>query len=407
MNKAIIKLKRKRDKPVRNQHPWIFSGAIDSITGDPQAGDIVTVTDNSGAILGSGYWNQLSQIQVRMLTFSDEKIDDNWWRNALQNAVNSRAHWNQRATQHPIGYRLIHAENDYLPGLVVDRYGDFLSLQALTYAIDQRKTFIAETLMELLPVSGVYERSDVDVRKKEGLSQTTGSLAGAMPPDFIEIIEGESEVKLLIDIKNGHKTGFYLDQADNRNRLFELLSQTPGTDQRTVLNLFSYTGGFSLHALQSEHIHAINVDSSMPALELAESTLEANTLPAGNTYENIQADVFEYTRDMVEQGKQYDIVILDPPKFAHNKNQIDKASRGYKDINLKAFQLIKRGGYLMTYSCSGAITQQLFQQIVFGALADSGRKAQIIQYLHASSDHPIALTFPEGEYLNGLLVRVF
>lgn len=407
MNKAIIKLKRKRDKPVRNQHPWIFSGAIDSITGDPQAGDIVTVTDNSGAILGSGYWNQLSQIQVRMLTFSDEKIDDNWWRNALQNAVNSRAHWNQRATQHPIGYRLIHAENDYLPGLVVDRYGDFLSLQALTYAIDQHKTFIAETLMELLPVSGVYERSDVDVRKKEGLSQTTGSLAGTMPPDFIEIIEGESEVKLLIDIKNGHKTGFYLDQADNRNRLFELLSQTPGTDQRTVLNLFSYTGGFSLHALQSEHIHAINVDSSMPALELAESTLEANTLPAGNTYENIQADVFEYTRDMVEQGKQYDIVILDPPKFAHNKNQIDKASRGYKDINLKAFQLIKRGGYLMTYSCSGAITQQLFQQIVFGALADSGRKAQIIQYLHASSDHPIALTFPEGEYLNGLLVRVF
>jgi 23S rRNA (cytosine1962-C5)-methyltransferase len=259
----------------------------------------------------------------------------------------------------------------------------------------------------MVTTTGVYERSDVDVREREGLPLVTGVVWGEEPPPLVTI--DEAPVKINIDIRNGHKTGFYLDQKPNRQLLYNLISEDFAGECK-LLNLFSYTGGFALHALSIGGIHAVNVDTSEDALKLAEQNMILNGFDqnANNqTYEFVQDDVFDYLRKVAAQGEQYDIVVLDPPKFAHNKRQIEKAARGYKDINLNAFKVIKPGGYLMTFSCSGAIDADLFQKIVFGALADSGRQAQILRHLEPGDDHPVALTFPEGAYLKGLLLRVY
>lgn len=418
---GIIVIKKGREKSIRNQHPWIFSGAIERVEDDPAPGSIVTVLDHKGDFMARGYWNAKSQIQVRILTWQDEEIDESWWRKMLKRAIDARALENVIQQEYTklgdnpssqIAYRLINAENDYLPGLVVDRYADYLVLQALTLGIDQRKTMIAELLHSLLEIEGIYERSDVDVRHKEGLKSETGVLYGKEPPEYIEF--SEHVATLFVDVRGGHKTGFYLDQAENRKYLVYLLSSVYGAEYPwRLLNLFSYTGGFGLPALTWNGIQVVNVDASRDSLELAEKIIELNIQQGhikpdlGVSYELIQADVFQYLRDIAAEGQQYDIVILDPPKFAHNKQQVEKAARGYKDINLNAFKVIKPGGYLMTFSCSGAISRDLFQKIVFGALADSGRQAQIVRHLSASDDHPVALTFPEGEYLKGLLLRVY
>jgi 23S rRNA (cytosine1962-C5)-methyltransferase len=407
-NKTIV-IKAGREKPIRQQHPWIFSGAIARAeNADP--GDIVTVVSQDGEFLARGYWNQKSQIQVRILTWRNEEIDDQWWRNKIQRALETRGldHIAYEQGDNPdAAFRMINAENDYLPGLIVDRYGDWLVLQALTLAIDQRKTMIAELLAAMVTTKGVYERSDVDVREREGLPLVTGVLWGEEPPQLVTI--DEAPVKINIDIRNGHKTGFYLDQKNNRQLLCNFISED-FTEERRLLNLFSYTGGFALHALSVGGVHAVNVDSSEDALKLAEQNMTLNGFDQNanrQTYEFVQDDVFDYLRKVAAQGEQYDIVVLDPPKFAHNKRQIEKAARGYKDINLNAFKVIKPGGYLLTFSCSGAIDADLFQKIVFGALADSGRQAQILRHLEPGEDHPVALTFPEGAYLKGLLLRVY
>lgn len=402
MSDAIITIKAGREKPIIQQHPWIFSGAIDNILGNPKAGEIVTVQDKKDRFLARGYWNKKSQIQVRILTWQDEPIDEAWWRRQIEQAINARKSYYDLSDSDS-ACRLINAENDFLPGLIVDKYGDWLVLQALTFGIDVNKQQIAENLADILSPKGIYERSDVNVRRKEGLQEIQGVLWGEEPPEYIIINEG---VTLQVDVRNGHKTGFYLDQASNRKMLAILIQQNMQSEYPSILNLFSYTGGFGLHALTQPKTIITNVDVSYEALELAEQNALNNGFSAERG-EYIQADVFEYLRDVGEQNRQYDIVILDPPKFAHNKQQIDQAARGYKDINLNAFKLIKSGGYLMTFSCSGAVDIDLFQKIVFGAMVDSGRQAQIIQYLSAGEDHPIALTFPEGNYLKGLLLRVY
>ncbi len=410
---ATIIVKPNREKPVRNQHPWIFSGAIAEVRDNPAPGEIVTVLSHKGDFLARGYWNPKSQIQVRILTWQDEPIDEDWWRRMLKRAIALRRELYISPDEPPTNaYRLINAENDFLPGLIVDRYSDWLVLQALTLHIDQQKHQIAQLLVEVcaeydLEIKGIYERSDVDVRGKEGLQQETGLLLGDVPPELIWV--GDlARVMIPVDIRRGHKTGGYLDQARNRWLFFDLFSMSREFD---VLNLFSYTGGFGLFAAAFGGRRIINVDSSREALELAEQAMLNIFDPADEdemkSSEYIQADVFEYLRDAVAEGQQFDIVVCDPPKFAHSAGQVDKAARGYKDLNLNAFKLIKSGGYLMTFSCSGAISRDLFQKIVFGALADSGRQAQIIRHLGASDDHPIALTFPEGEYLKGLLLRVY
>jgi len=410
MSEGIITINKGREKPIRNQHPWIFSGAI-LRKENAVNGEIVTVVDHKNDFLARGYWNSKSQIQVRILTWQeDEQIDDAWWTKMLKRAVDLRPeHVYALANNEALAYRVVNAENDFIPGLVIDRYGDWYVLQALTLFIDKQKQTIAKIFADIVGATQIFERSDVEVRGKEGLKDSVGILIGDSVPEKIEI---EESVKYLVDIQTGHKTGFYLDQKTNRDILSDVINNYARKEDEVVsiLNLFSYTGGFALSALQNGGVHAVNVDSSYEALELAEENFKLNGFDANKnatTAEFIQADVFDYLHHCVEENQQFDIVILDPPKFAHSKQQVDRASRGYKDLNLNAFKIIKEGGYLMTFSCSGAISRDLFQKIVFGALADSGRQAQIIKHLSAGDDHPVALTFPEGEYLKGLLLRVY
>lgn len=408
MTEGIIVIKQGKEKPITNQHPWVFSGAIQYIDNDPQPADIVQVVDSKGAFLGRGYYNPTSQIRVRILTWRDEPIDTDWWTRSLRRAIAARV---QAQEEFGAGVynaaRLVNAENDYIPGLVVDRYGDWLVMQCLTLGIDARKHEIAEILADILKPQGIYERSDVDVRQKEGLAYETGVLWGEEPPELIEV--EENTLIFPIDVRNGHKTGYYLDQRDNRGWLHDLLfmeSDDQEEDERRVLNLFSYTGGFGLYALAAGVAETINVDSSVPALELAEQIVEQNGYDPEKA-KFIAGDAFEVLRDYAHNNEQFDVVVLDPPKFAQSKKQVEGASRGYKDLNLHAFKVIKPGGYLFTFSCSGAISADLFQKIVFGALADSGRQAQIVRKLGSSDDHPVALTFPEGEYLKGFICRVW
>ncbi len=409
MADGIVTIKKGREKPIIQQHPWIFSGAIENAK-DASPGDIVTVVKHDGTFLARGYWNAKSQIQVRILTWHDEPIDEDWWRRMLRRAIEGRGIKNiayERGDAPQSAYRMVNAENDFLSGLVVDRYGEWLVLQALTLGIDNRKGMIARILSEIAPSRGIYERSDVDVRGKEGLKPEKGVLFGEEPPEHI-IIQ-EHGIKFHVDVRDGHKTGFYLDQTDNRGLLNNLLSSDFDGPCR-LLNLFSYTGGFGLQALATGGAHGVDIDSSHAALELAEKNAQLNGFHLnehGQSADYIQADVFEYLHDAVTRGEEYDIIVCDPPKFAFNAQQVDKAARGYKDLNLNAFKLIKSGGYLMTFSCSGAISADLFQKIVFGALADSGRQAQILKHLGPGDDHPVALTFPEGAYLKGLLLRVY
>lgn len=400
MSEAIVRVRKGREKPIRNQHPWIFSGAIASAD-HANDGDIVTVLDHAGQFLGRGYWNHKSQIQVRLLTWQDEALDTAWWRDKIRRALSKR----YPKPEFYAGNRIINAENDFIPGLIVDRYSQYLVLQALTLHIDQHKHMLAQLLADVfadadMPIKGIYERSDVDVRGKEGLKAETGVLWGDAPPELVPF--RERNLVRLVDIRHGHKTGYYLDQCDNQ-RLVAQLAEHNNWDYEThhILNTFAFSGGFGLEATA----HVTHVDTSRDALVLAEHTYYGNEWRERDV-DFIQADVFDYLRDNDTDNPQYDLVILDPPKFAHNKRQVDRASRGYKDINLNGLRRVKAGGYLMTFSCSGAVSRELFQKIVFGALADSGRQAQIIQQLGASHDHPIALTFPEGAYLKGLLLRV-
>lgn len=393
MAEGKVWIRKDRDKPVRQGHPWLFSGAIAHAEA-AQDGELVAVYDSRDRFLARGYWNSKSQIQVRILSWRDEAIDQAWWRHMLSQAIARRENRKEDTAQ-----RLVNAENDYLPGLIVDRYGDWLVVQALTRAIDAGKQQIAAALLDLTGIANIYERSDVEVRQREGLGESAGLLRGQAPPATIEI--QQDGIRYLVDIQHGHKTGFYLDQRDNRRLLRELAADC-GNGAR-LLNLFSYTGGFAIAAGGGNH--AVNVDAAYAALELAEANTELNRIPAASA-EFIQADAFDYLRHCVSEGERFDMVVLDPPKFAAHKRQVQRAARGYKDLNLNAFRLVKPGGWLMTFSCSGAISRDLFQKIVFGALVDARRGAQVVRQLGAASDHPVALTFPEGEYLKGLLLRV-
>lgn len=409
MNNVI--LKKGRAKPVLRRHPWIFSGAIQHIEGEPADGEIVEVRDAGHNWLARGYINRQSQIRVRLLTWcEDEIVDADFWRRRLERAIaGRRALINAPTTT---AYRLAHAESDYLPGLIVDRYGDWLAVQFLTLGMDLRRDVIVETLADLAAPRGIYERSDADVREKEGLAQRTGSLWGTEPPALVEIQENGR--RFLVDIHEGHKTGFYLDQRENRARLADLCAELKDAE---VLDAFAYTGGFAVYA--SDAAQVTLVDSSAPALELARRNLALNSAGAAGKmrdpsllrqkrrFEYVEGDVFNVLRGYRAGGRRFDMIVLDPPKFAHSRRDVQRASRAYKDINLLAFQLLRPGGLLFTFSCSGAVDADLFQKIVFGAVADTERQAQIIGQLSQSADHPVALTFPEGAYLKGLICRVW
>jgi len=394
MNRIILKSGRERS--LLRTHPWVFSGAIAQIEGGPAAGATVELLSQAGQFLGRGAYSPASQIRVRVWTFDvDESIDEAFFQRRIQAAL-ARREALQIARQND-AYRLISAESDGLPGLIVDRYAEFLVCQFLSTGVEQWKESIVGLLAALPGVRGIYERSDVAMRKKEGLAQTRGLLWGEESPDHVEI--GEQGLRFLVDIRHGHKTGFYLDQRDNRRLVSE------SSADKAVLNCFAYTGGFGLAALQGGATEVTNLEDVAGLIALTEKHLALNGFPEKKC-SNLKADVFKQLRRYQDQGRTFDLIVLDPPKFAESQGQLQRASRGYKDINRLAFKLLRPGGLLFTFSCSGLMKPELFQKIVADAALDAGRQGQILQWLGQAPDHPVMLQIPESHYLKGLLVKV-
>ncbi|MHB1293431.1 MAG: class I SAM-dependent rRNA methyltransferase [Anaerolineae bacterium] len=392
---AIVRLKPGKDKAARNRHPWIFGGAIAGVKGSPQPGDVVDVYSDGGEFLARGYFNPQSQIVVRLLTWLPEDVGPAFWRSRLQAAIQRRTSLAQAPATD--AYRLVFAESDGLPGLIVDRYGDWLVLQSLTLGIERWKPLITDLLMELVAPRGVYERSDVDVRGHEGLKAATGVLAGEEPATQITV--QEQGLRFGVDLRQGHKTGLYLDQRDNRRRVAAYCTG------RDVLNVFSYTGGFGVYAAAQGAVHVENLDSSADALQAARANMALNNL-ARDTDNYVVGDAFQVLRDYRSAGRRFDLVVLDPPKFAFSRSQLNAATRGYKDINMLGMQLLRPGGYLATFSCSGLVSEDLFQKVLFGASVDVGREVRILERLSQGADHPVLLTFPEAAYLKGFICQV-
>lgn len=400
MPTAILTLKKGRQKPVLNRHPWVFSGAIQNVQGDPAPGDLVDIADRGQNFLARAYYNPRSQIQARILSWDPaESIDEAFWRRRIERARNGRITLPFPA-QATTAYRLINAEADGLPGLIVDQYGAYLVMQCLTLGIDRRKTQLAALLADICQPRGILERSDVDVRRKEGLPLSHGLLWGEAPPATYQI--QENGLTFGVDLAQGHKTGFYLDQRDNR----ALVGQPHIVAGQTMLNLFAYTGGFAIYAAAGQADRIINVDTSADALAQAERNITLNGWQRPQD-EYLAGDAFEVLRYYREEGQTFDVIVVDPPKFAHSQRDIDQACRGYKDLNWLALRLLRPGGWLATFSCSGLISADLFQKVLFGAAVDANRHAQIIRPLSQAADHPVALTFPESAYLKGFLCRVW
>lgn len=393
---SSVILKKASDSFIKRKHSWIFSGAIEKVEGNPSNGETVQIFTSDRKLIGNGSFSPSSQIRVRVWSFNpEEKIDEDFFRRKIMLALEIRKQIID--TSKTNAYRVINAESDGLPGLVVDRYTDFLVCQFLSAGTEVNKKVIVEILDDIFKPNGIFERSDVEVRTKEGLQPTQGLLRGTVPDDLIEV--QENGFKFLVDIKGGHKTGFYLDQRDNRKLV------TDFAKGRTVLNCFSYTGGFSVYALASGAEKISQIEASASAIELSSKNIELNNNDT-SLIENINGDVFEVLRKFRDERKIFDLIILDPPKFTESVSQIQKASRGYKDINLLAMKLLNPGGILFTFSCSGHISPELFQKIVADAALDSGREVRILKQLTQSADHPIATNFPEGLYLKGLICLV-
>lgn len=375
-------------------HPWIFSGAIEQVAGSPESGETVLVQDAAGEPLGQAAYSPASQMRARMWTGDpDQVVGADFFRGRLQTALELR-----RVSVPPEetdALRLVFAESDGLPGLIVDRYGDLLVLQCLSAGAEYWRETLADILLELTGVSAIYERSDVDVRALEGLPERVGPLRGAAPSSRLEI--HENGLRFWVDVLAGHKTGFYLDQRANRARLGRLAVG------REVLNCFSYSGAFSVYALAGGATSVLSIDSSAEALTLGQENLGLNGID-GAKADWLAGDVFVLLRRFRDQARSFDLVVLDPPKFAQNAAQAERAARGYKDINLLALKLLRPGGLLFTFSCSGGVSPDLFQKIVAGAAVDAGVDARIIGRMSQGADHPVALNFPEGEYLKGLVV---
>ena len=383
------------EKSVLRHHPWIFSGAIKRVAGNPHPGDTVEVLSSQGEFLARAAYNPSSNIAGRIWTWDEnEPVDQVFFEQRIRQAFEAREKLSGFINSDAM--RLIHGESDGLPGLVLDRYGDVFVVQFLTAGIEFWKDAILDILIRQKATSAVYERSDVDVRQLERLAFSKGILYGDLPTRFILI--NENDAKLQVDIINGHKTGFYLDQRDNR-----LLARRISAG-KSVLDCFSYTGGFAVNSLLGNAGSVTLVDSSAEALNIAEGNIALNNLPLDRV-KIVEQDVFKYLRALRDSGQTFDLVILDPPKFAPTVAQVEPAARGYKDINLLAFKILKPGGYLMTFSCSGGVSEDLFQKIVYGAMLDAECEAAVFKRLHQACDHPVALNFPEGAYLKGFLIQ--
>lgn len=394
---AQVILKQGREKSVNNRHPWIFSGAIGRVEGNPANGDVVDVWNSKARFVGRGIYNDKSQIQVRLLTWNpNDSIDEDFWRRRIRRAIAGR----QALLESPDtdAFRLVYSEADGVPGFIADQYGTWLVVQFLSMAVERYRQTIIDILVDLVAPQGVYDRSEGESREKEGLVSVTGPVWGEIPPDMIEITENGHT--FLVDIKLGQKTGFYLDQRENRQKASKYFPN------KEILNAFAYTGAFSVYAAYAGAKRIMNIDSSERALQIAERNMRRNGFGEREDIYAV-ADVFEIMRAYRDNNWKFDVVILDPPKFAHSKRQVDKATQGYKDINLLAMKLLKPSGVLISFSCSGSISSDLFQKVLFGAAVDAGRHVQIIERLTQGPDHPVLLTFPESEYLKGLVCRVW
>jgi 23S rRNA (cytosine1962-C5)-methyltransferase len=389
---ASLILKLGREKSLLRRHPWIFSGAIQQADQNIASGATVDVLSSKGEFLARGAYSPQSQIRVRAWTFEDKAINADFFRKRIHASLDLRNLLFDSKDTNAI--RLIYAESDGIPGLIVDRYDDLLVLQSLTAGSEYWKETIADILLEETGLKNIYERSDADVRELEGLLLHIDPLRGSMLHSSLSITE--HGLKFLVDIEHGHKTGFYLDQRANRQRVRAFAK---GKD---VLDCFCYTGGFTVNALAGDAKSVLSVDASSEALHLAHQNIELNKLPLDKA-QFLEGDVFQVLRKFRDEARAFDTIILDPPKFAPTAAQAEKAARGYKDINLLAFKLLRPNGILLTFSCSGGIDAALFQKIVAGAALDAGVDAQIIEHLSQASDHPISLHFPEGAYLKGLV----
>jgi len=390
---AVV-LKKGRDKSLKRRHPWIFSGGVEKIVGKPGSGDTVELRDIAGNKLALAAYSPQSQIRARVWTFDhEEEVDAAFFRGRLTRALALRE--GLPAAKHTNALRLVHGESDGLPGLVVDRYADVLVVQILSAGIERWRDPILDALAESSGCEAIYERSDAEVRGLEGLEPRTGFVRGNRNASRCPI--SEYGLNFRVDVEQGQKTGFFLDQRENRQRVRALAAG------REVLDGFCYTGGFSIAALAGGAKRVTAIESSSSALEVAKENLAANALDASKV-EFLQADVFSHLRTLRDRGAHFDMVVLDPPKFAPTAALAKNAARAYKDINLLAFKLLAPGGLLATFSCSGGVPADLFQSIVAGAALDAGAEAKIVERFTAAADHPVALEFPEGEYLKGLLV---
>ena len=389
MQKII--LKPGREKSLKRRHPWVFSGAVAKLPGGIEPGDTVEVCASNGEFLAVAACNPQSQIVGRVWDWQPRVIDAAFFVERVAQAVALR----ERLLPGCDAVRLVHAEADGLPGVVIDRYDEVVVVQLSSAGAMRWRDAIVDAIDAVVKPTTIFERSDADVLMLEGLQPQVGLLRGAAPPPDMTV--DDNGARFAIDVPHGHKTGFYLDQRDNRLRVRELAARCE------VLDCFAYSGGFTINALKGGAAHVTAVDSAGPALEILRRNAILNDLPAPDC---IEGDVFQVLRKLRDQARKFDLIVLDPPKFAPTAAHAEKASRAYKDSNLLGFKLLKPGGLLFSFSCSGGVSRDLFQKIVAGAALDAGVDAQIVGHLSAGADHPVALHFPESEYLKGVICRV-
>lgn len=394
---CTVQLKKGKDKAVKQLHPWVFSGAIDRISGKVDNGDIVMLTNHQDEFLGYGFFNAQSRVAVRLLECNpDIGIDEHWWRTRIQKAVQFRQSLFSSIDTNT--YRVIFSEADFMPGLIVDRFADFLSVQILTSGIERIKPIILDELNKLFKPKGILDRSDAASRAHEGLEESSGNvLLGVAPPPFIPVCE--NGIIYHVNIADGQKSGFYCDQRDNRKLVAAFAKG------KRVLDCFCYSGGFTLNAAKNEAKELTSVDSSALAIETLKQNMQLNNF-GHIEHRYFQSDVNKQLRAFRQTDEKFDLIVLDPPKYAPSRSSLTKASRAYKDLNRQALLLLESGGLLATFSCSGAVDMALFKQILAWAALDAGKEIQFIHQFSQPTDHPIRSSFPEGEYLKGLLCRV-